>query len=135
MTCAIPQHPPCSPSLCGQRRRLQRQIGRRYRSDGCVALGDAAHTHAAHAKGGHAYGAGSHRDAFHSPEASAPPFTDPTRADNGGHGSGNGLALTGVRTAQHPGYDRVVFDLGGTGLRVGAWGTSTFPELRARETG
>jgi hypothetical protein len=49
------------------------------------------------------------------PEASASPFTAATRADDGGHGSGNGLGLTGVRTAQHPGYDRVVFDLGGTG--------------------
>jgi hypothetical protein len=49
------------------------------------------------------------------PEASTPPFTADTLPDDGGHGSGNGLGLTGVRTARHPGYDRVVFDLGGTG--------------------
>lgn len=49
------------------------------------------------------------------PEASAPPFTAGTAPDDGGQGSGNGLGVTGVRTARQPGYDRVVFDLGGTG--------------------
>ena len=49
------------------------------------------------------------------PETSAPPFTADTHPDDGGVGSGNGLGLTGVRTARQPGYDRVVFDLGGTG--------------------
>ncbi len=48
-------------------------------------------------------------------EASTSPFTADTRPDDGGHGSGNRLGLTGVRTARHDGYDRVVFDLGGTG--------------------
>lgn len=49
------------------------------------------------------------------PEASAPLSTADTLPDDGGAGSGNGLGLTGVRTARQPGYDRVVFDLGGTG--------------------
>lgn len=49
------------------------------------------------------------------PQDLAPPFPTHTRPDDGGHGSGNGLGLTGVRTARHPGYDRVVFDLAGTG--------------------
>jgi hypothetical protein len=50
-----------------------------------------------------------------SPSASVRPFPADTSADDGGHGSGNGLGLTGVRVARHPGFDRVVFDLGGTG--------------------
>ncbi len=49
------------------------------------------------------------------PEAGPPPFSPDIRAADGGHGSGNGLGLTGVRAARHPGFDRVVFDLGGTG--------------------
>jgi len=49
------------------------------------------------------------------PEASEPPFSADTRPDDGGYGSGNGLGLTGVRTARQAGYDRVVFDLGGKG--------------------
>ena len=54
------------------------------------------------------------------PETSAAPFTFPDVG--GGLGSGNDLGLVGVRTSRHPGYDRVVFDLGGTGTpgwRVG----------------
>ena len=48
--------------------------------------------------------------------ASTPPFAADTRPDEGGgHGSGNGLGLTGVRTARQPGFDRIVFDLGGKG--------------------
>ena len=43
------------------------------------------------------------------------PFLADTSADDGGQGSGNGLGLTGVRVAHHPGFDRVVFDLGGNG--------------------
>jgi hypothetical protein len=50
-----------------------------------------------------------------SAKPSESPFTADTRPDDGGHGSGNGLGLTGVRVAQHPGYDRIVFDLAGTG--------------------
>ena len=50
-----------------------------------------------------------------SPSESASPFLADTSADDGGQGSGNGLGLTGVRVAHHPGFDRVVFDLGGTG--------------------
>lgn len=46
---------------------------------------------------------------------SATPFTADLLPDDGGHGSGNELGLTGVRTARQAGYDRVVFDLGGTG--------------------
>ena len=49
------------------------------------------------------------------PEASVPPFPADTRPADGGPGSGNGLGLTGVRTAHQPGYDRVVFDLAGDG--------------------
>lgn len=48
-------------------------------------------------------------------EAAAGPFTSPRRALDGGAGAGNGLTVTGVRTARHPGYDRIVFDLDGTG--------------------
>ena len=50
-----------------------------------------------------------------SPRESASPFLADTSADDGGQGSGNGLGLTNVRVAHHPGFDRVVFDLGGTG--------------------
>lgn len=50
-----------------------------------------------------------------SAEPSAPPFTSAARAADGGHGSGNGLGVTGVRTSHRSGYDRVVFDLDGTG--------------------
>ncbi len=50
-----------------------------------------------------------------SPQESASPFMANTAADDGGQGSGNALGLTGVRMAHHPGFDRVVFDLGGTG--------------------
>lgn len=49
------------------------------------------------------------------PKASAEPFSANLRPDDGGYGSGNGLGLTGVRVGHHPGFDRVVFDLGGTG--------------------
>jgi hypothetical protein len=49
------------------------------------------------------------------PPASIRPFPADTSADDGGHGSGNGLGLTGVRVARHPDFDRVVFDLAGTG--------------------
>lgn len=49
------------------------------------------------------------------PEARVPPFTADTRPSYGGQGSGNGLGVIGVRTARHHSYDRVVFDLGGTG--------------------
>lgn len=49
------------------------------------------------------------------PEESDVPFPDDVRAVDGGYGSGNGLGVTGVRTGQGPDYDRVVFDLGGTG--------------------
>lgn len=47
-------------------------------------------------------------------ETGSEPFTGIV-PDDGGPGSGNGLGLVGVRTARHDGYDRVVFDLGGTG--------------------
>jgi hypothetical protein len=50
-----------------------------------------------------------------SPRASVRPFPEEVLAEDGGYGSGNGLGLTGVRVARHPGFDRVVFDLGGTG--------------------
>lgn len=49
------------------------------------------------------------------PDESDPPFPGDTQPDDGGYGSGNGLGLVGVRTMGHPGYDRIVFDLGGTG--------------------
>jgi hypothetical protein len=44
-----------------------------------------------------------------------PPFSSATRSVDGGAGSGNGLGLTDVRTARHDGYDRVVFELDGSG--------------------
>ncbi|MSZ76303.1 MAG: hypothetical protein F2667_04250 [Actinobacteria bacterium] len=49
------------------------------------------------------------------PAAGLPPFGTGLRPVDGGYGSGNELGLTGVRTSRHDGYDRVVFDLGGTG--------------------
>lgn len=49
------------------------------------------------------------------PATGTPVFTADTRPDDGGRGSGNGLGLTDVRTARHPGFDRVVFDLEGAG--------------------
>lgn len=42
-------------------------------------------------------------------------FPADTRADDGGQGEGNGLGVTGVRVGRQDGFDRVVFDLGGTG--------------------
>ncbi|WP_345519603.1 AMIN-like domain-containing (lipo)protein [Nocardioides conyzicola] len=48
-------------------------------------------------------------------DGSAPPFAAGTGPDDGGHGSGNGLALTGVRTTHESDFDRIVFELGGTG--------------------
>ena len=50
-----------------------------------------------------------------SPRGGASHFSADTSADDGGQGFGNGLGLAGVRLAHHPGFDRVVFDLGGTG--------------------
>lgn len=47
--------------------------------------------------------------------ADVPPFAAAGRSADGGAGSGNGLGLVGVRTAHRPGYDRVIFDLGGAG--------------------
>lgn len=49
------------------------------------------------------------------PEESEVPFPDDVGPVDGGYGSGNGLGLVGVRSSQGPDYDRVVFDLGGTG--------------------
>lgn len=49
------------------------------------------------------------------PKSGPPPFTTDVRPSDGGQGSGNGLGVIGVRTAQHRDYDRVVFDMGGTG--------------------
>jgi len=57
-------------------------------------------------------------------ESSTAPFPADTRPDDGGYGTGNGLGLVGVRTSGHAGYDRVVFDLDGTGTpgwRVSYW--------------
>jgi hypothetical protein len=50
-----------------------------------------------------------------SAQGSVRPFPADTSADDGGHGSGNRLGLTDVRVGRHPGFDRVVFELGGTG--------------------
>ncbi|KQT94623.1 hypothetical protein ASG49_07205 [Marmoricola sp. Leaf446] len=50
-----------------------------------------------------------------SASASTPPFTGDLRPDDGGPGEGNGLGVTGVRVGRQDGFDRVVFDLGGTG--------------------
>ncbi len=47
--------------------------------------------------------------------ASVPLFRANTKPDDGGQGEGNGLGLTEVRVAHHPGFDRVVFELGGKG--------------------
>jgi len=49
-----------------------------------------------------------------SDEPSPAPAFD-TRPDQGGPRDGFGLGLVGVRTAHHPGYDRVVFELDGSG--------------------
>jgi hypothetical protein len=68
-----------------------------------------------------------------SPEPGSSPFKADTLPDDGGHGSGNGLGVTGVRTAQHPGYDRVVFDLDGTGTP--GWRVEYVPEPRAEGSG
>ncbi len=54
-------------------------------------------------------------DTAASQESVPQPFPTDTRPSDGGHGSGNGLGVTDVRTMRHAGYDRVVFDLGGTG--------------------
>ena len=57
-------------------------------------------------------------------DPSATSFPADTRPADGGHGSGNGLGLVGVRTSRHDGYDRVVFDFDGTGTpgwRVSYW--------------
>lgn len=80
-----------------------------------------------------ASGCGDGPDDAAGPETAAPnssggaPTTTPPPADDpadfppgvvpadGGHGSGNGLGVTGVRVARHEGFDRVVFDLGGEG--------------------
>lgn len=43
------------------------------------------------------------------------PFPADLRPDDGGTGRGNGLGVTDVRVGRNPGFDRVVFDLGGTG--------------------
>ncbi len=43
------------------------------------------------------------------------PFPADLRPDDGGPGKGNGLGVTDVRVGRNPGFDRVVFDLGGTG--------------------
>jgi len=73
-------------------------------------------------------------DASSSPKpGAASPFPADTRADDGGHGSGNGLGLTGVRTAPHPGYDRVVFDLDGTGTP--GWRVEYVTKPRAEGSG
>ena len=72
-------------------------------------------------------------DGSSSPEPGASPFEADTRADNGGRGSGNGLGLTGVRAAQHAGYDRVVFDLAGTGTP--GWRVEYMTEPRAEGSG
>jgi len=115
---------PARPRSAGQRRRLQRRISRRCRSDDRVGLSDAEHAHDAR----------NHSDPPSTiPDASDSPFTAATRADDGGHGSGNGLGLTGVRTAQHPGYDRVVFDLGGTGTP--GWRVEYTTDPRAEGSG
>lgn len=49
------------------------------------------------------------------PPASTPPFRANTLTDDGGQGSGNGLGLVAVRAARQDGFDRVTFELGGTG--------------------
>jgi hypothetical protein len=51
------------------------------------------------------------------PTATATPESFPggLTTRDGGQGSGNGLGLAGVRVGAHEGYDRVVFELGGTG--------------------
>lgn len=48
-------------------------------------------------------------------DTSVPPFGKGTRPVDGGPGKGNGLTVTGVRTASHADFDRVVFDLTGKG--------------------
>ncbi len=68
-----------------------------------------------------------------SPAPNDRPFPADTSPDDGGHGSGNGLAVTNVRTAAHPGFDRVVFDLGGTGKP--GWRVEYVAEPRADGSG
>ena len=45
----------------------------------------------------------------------APPFPANTDPDTGQASAGASLTVTDVRTGHHDGFDRVVFDLGGTG--------------------
>jgi|tagenome__1003787_1003787.scaffolds.fasta_scaffold20913784_1 hypothetical protein len=45
----------------------------------------------------------------------APPFPASTGADSSAASADAGLTVSDIRTARHDGYDRVVFELGGTG--------------------
>jgi hypothetical protein len=45
----------------------------------------------------------------------APPFPADTGADSSGASADAGLTVSDIRTGRHEGYDRVVFELGGTG--------------------
>ena len=67
------------------------------------------------------------------PEPSTPPFPANTKPDDGGHGTGGQRWVTGVRTARHDGYDRVVFDLDGGG--TAGWYVSYTDDPRADGSG
>ncbi|RPF20449.1 AMIN-like domain-containing (lipo)protein [Myceligenerans xiligouense] len=61
---------------------------------------------------------------------SAPPFVADTRPDQAEPTGAGGtlLTVTDIRTGVHPGFDRVVFDLGGTGPGAPGWDVRYVPE-------
>ncbi|GAB3168456.1 hypothetical protein GCM10027059_31210 [Myceligenerans halotolerans] len=63
----------------------------------------------------------------------AAPFPADTRPDLAEPTSGGGdtfLTVTDIRTGVHPGFDRVVFDLDGTGSGTPGWDVRYVPEAR-----
>ncbi|WP_125777535.1 AMIN-like domain-containing (lipo)protein [Antribacter gilvus] len=54
-------------------------------------------------------------------DAAAPPFTANTEPDTSEPAGSALLTVTDVRTGRHEGYDRVVFELDGTGEGVPGW--------------
>jgi hypothetical protein len=69
------------------------------------------------------------------PTASEPAFPADTQADEGGTAGGGKLGVTDIRVARQDGYDRVVFELAGTGApgwRVAYTATPTLGESGER---
>ncbi|MCF4121677.1 hypothetical protein L1785_11860 [Antribacter sp. KLBMP9083] len=61
-------------------------------------------------------------------DAAAPPFPADTSTDTSEPSGTALLTVTDVRTGRHEGYDRVVFELGGTGEGVPGWRVEYVPE-------